>query len=606
MALGVDASPVTTSRFASRRAAMAMLYGAFPGLTALLLGLGAVAGVLPAAFAVTTGSLVGAVPAAARTGFGSTAGHRLIVALVAMGLITVLQEVASSAQSFVSYELYGRFDEHVLGRIMRACLSPAWAGHLDDPEVQRQITLAKAACRFGPGEFVSGLATKWTLRVEGVAGLVVVARFSVSGALALAAVWLLYGNRLAVANFRMNPYWAEPMRQTAYLRSLALEATSAKEVRIFGMVDWIRDRYGRRWSDTMAGLWEARKVDHWTMIPVGVALLGVHLWVLVTAVSGAAAGRVSLSVLAALLPALVLAAGLGAIEGDVWVENGAVPIPSVLELERTVAGLPRAGTDRLPAGVPAVGTRLERLRFTYPGQDQEVLRGVDLEIPAGASLAVVGDNGAGKTTLISILAGVLPPTGGRVVVDGIDLAGVDPAAWRAQVAAIFQDFTHYELSLRDNLLAGTGPGTLDDAVLMAALDKAGGTELFEHLPDGLDTMLSRRFDGGVELSGGQWQRVALARALVALDRGARLLILDEPTSQLDVRGEAELFNRFLDITQGATVVLVSHRFSTVRRADEIAVLADGVISELGPHEQLLGDGGRYATMFRLQAERFHA
>ena len=606
MALGVDASPVTTSRFASRRAAMAMLYGAFPGLTALLLGLGAVAGVLPAAFAVTTGSLVGAVPAAARTGFGSTAGHRLIVALVAMGLITVLQEVASSAQSFVSYELYGRFDEHVLGRIMRACLSPAWAGHLDDPEVQRQITLAKAACRFGPGEFVSGLATKWTLRVEGVAGLVVVARFSVSGALALAAVWLLYGNRLAVANFRMNPYWAEPMRQTAYLRSLALEATSAKEVRIFGMVDWIRDRYGRRWSDTMAGLWEARKVDHWTMIPVGVALLGVHLWVLVTAVSGAAAGRVSLSVLAALLPALVVAAGLGAIEGDVWVENGAVPIPSVLELERTVAGLPRAGTDRLPAGVPAVGTRLERLRFTYPGQDQEVLRGVDLEIPAGASLAVVGDNGAGKTTLISILAGVLPPTGGRVVVDGIDLAGVDPAAWRAQVAAIFQDFTHYELSLRDNLLAGTGPGTLDDAVLMAALDKAGGTELFEHLPDGLDTMLSRRFDGGVELSGGQWQRVALARALVALDRGARLLILDEPTSQLDVRGEAELFNRFLDITQGATVVLVSHRFSTVRRADEIAVLADGVISELGPHEQLLGDGGRYATMFRLQAERFHA
>src|SRR5207248_7279327 len=145
------------------------------------------------------------------------------------------------------------------------------------------------------------------------------------------------------ANFRLNPYWAEPMRQAIYLRSLGLEAGAAKEVRIFGLADWLRDRYGRRWTETMAGLWAARRIDHWTMLPVGTLLVGVHVWVLTAAVTAAVSGQVSLSVLSAMLPALVTAAGLGAIDGDVWVENGAVPIPSVLDLEQTVARLPTGG-----------------------------------------------------------------------------------------------------------------------------------------------------------------------------------------------------------------------------------------------------------------------
>src|SRR5207249_216623 len=198
---------------------------------------------------------------------------------------------------------------------------------------------------------------------------------------------------------------------------------------------------------------------------------------------------------------------------------GAVPIPSVLDLEQTVARLPTGGTGAAPVAAPVSSIRLDGLHFTYPGQGREVLRGVDLEVGAGRSLAVVGDNGAGKTTLISILAGVLPPTAGRVVVDGVDLAEVDPAAWRSRVAVIFQDFTRYELSLRDNLLAGVR-AEVDDAVLLAALEKAGGRQVVDRLTHGLDTMLSRRFAHGVELSGGQWQRVALARALVAVDRGA--------------------------------------------------------------------------------------
>lgn len=571
-----------------------MLARAYPGWTGALLVLGAVAGVLPALFAVTIGALVAAI----------ASGHGVLAPIAAMGGLMLAQELVSSAQSYVSFELYARFDEHVLGRIMRACLAPAWAGHLDDPEIQRRITLAKAAARFGPGEFVSGLSAKWTLRVEGVAGLVVVGRFSAVAAALLAFAWLVYGNRMATSYFRVNPYWAEPMRQSFYLRSLGLESTAAKEVRVFGLGDWVLDRYIRRWTDTMRELWAARRIDHWSIAPVGALVFGVHVWVITSAVSAALSRSIKLSVLAALLPALINAAGLGGREGDVWVENGAVPIPSVLELERAIARLPQGATGTVPTAAPRVDLRVDDLRFAYPGQRDEVLRGVHLVIPAGGSLAIVGDNGAGKTTLISILAGVLAPTSGRVVVDGVDLAAVDPVSWRRRVTAIFQDFTRYPMSVRDNLLAGVSADPPDDEALLTALDRAGGRDLVEQLPRGLDAVLSRSFQGGVELSGGQWQRVALARALVAVERGARLLILDEPTAQLDVRGEAELFNRFLDLTTGATAVLVSHRFSTVRRADRIAVLCDGVVTELGSHHELLAQGGRYAAMFNVQAERF--
>ena len=559
-----------------------------------MLGLGLIAGVLPALFAVSIGALVAAV---------SSDGN-VIPPIMMMGGITITQEVVSSVQSYISFELYARFDEHVLGRIMRACLSPDWAGHLDDPEIQRRVTLAKAAARFGPGEFVSGLSAKWVLRVEGVAGLIVVARFSVAAAIALAVTWLVYGNRMATSYFRVNPYWAEPMRQASYLRSFGLQSAGAKEVRVFGLRDWVLHRYIDRWSETMRELWAARRVDYWTLIPVGGLVLGVHAWVITSAVTAGLARRIDVGVLAALLPALITAAGLGGREGDVWVENGAVPIPSVLELERAVAQLPAGASGAIGPDAPRLALRTEDLRFTYPGQTDEVLAGVTLEIPAGTSLAIVGDNGAGKTTLISILAGVLRPTGGRVLVDHADLADVDPTAWRRQVGAIFQDFTRYPLTLRDNLLAGDTTTDLDDASLVVALDKAGGRELLARMPRGLDTMLSRSFTDGIELSGGEWQRVALARALVAVERGARLLILDEPTAQLDVRGEAELFDRFLDITAGATVVLVSHRFSTVRRADKIAVLSDGLVQEFGTHDELLEREGRYAEMFTVQAARF--
>ena len=226
-----------------------------------------------------------------------------------------------------------------------------------------------------------------------------------------------------------------------------------------------------------------------------------------------------------------------------------------------------------------------------------MLERFDLTIPAGSSLAIVGRNGAGKTTLAKLLCRLYDPQTGVIEIDGVDLKELAIDGWRRRVTAVFQDFTRFEWPLRDNVAPG---GAADDDI-RAALDAAGGTGLA-----GLETVLARGYAGSTELSGGQWQRVALARALCAVRAGAGVVLLDEPTAQLDVRGEAEIFDRILAATRSCTTVLVSHRFSTVRHADRICVLEQGRVVELGTHDELMAEGGRYRTMFDLQARRFHA
>jgi ABC-type multidrug transport system fused ATPase/permease subunit len=247
--------------------------------------------------------------------------------------------------------------------------------------------------------------------------------------------------------------------------------------------------------------------------------------------------------------------------------------------------------------MPSREIRFRDVSFTYPSGGLQVLDGFDITIPAGSSLAIVGPNGAGKTTLAKLLCRLYDPQSGQILVDGVDMRELDLEAWRARVTAVFQDFIRFELPVRDNVAPRGAP----DDVVREALADAGASGLAS-----LDTVLARGYPNGTELSGGQWQRVALARALCAIRLGAGVVLLDEPTAQLDVRGEAEIFDRILAATRGCTTVLISHRFSTVRHADRICVLEHGHVVELGSHAELMALGGRYRTMFDLQAQRFYA
>jgi ABC-type multidrug transport system fused ATPase/permease subunit len=280
-----------------------------------------------------------------------------------------------------------------------------------------------------------------------------------------------------------------------------------------------------------------------------------------------------------------------------WALDGAAaPAAAVLRLQEAMDPAGALGQGRATAArMPVREIRFRNVTFAYPAGGEPVLAGFDLTIPAGSSLAIVGQNGAGKTTMAKLLCRLYDPQDGAIEVDGIDLRALDIESWRSRVTAVFQDFIRFELPLRDNVAPAGAP---DDAI-ESALANSGAQGLA-----GLDTILARGYPGGAELSGGQWQRIALARTLCAVRLGAGLVLLDEPTAQLDVRGEAEIFDRILAATRHATTILISHRFSTVRHADRICVLEHGKIAELGTHEELMAAGGRYRTMFYLQASRF--
>jgi ABC-type multidrug transport system fused ATPase/permease subunit len=386
-------------------------------------------------------------------------------------------------------------------------------------------------------------------------------------------------------------------RLADYSFRLAVDPPAAKEVRLFGLADWVIERFAAQRRRLYDLQYEATRLREKSVAMALVIVLGANVLAFWTLGVQAADGRLSL---AAAIVALQAAIGISAIAfgGVNWAMDGAAaPVAAVRSLERTMAPAGALDTSGRATVAPGHGPelRFRDVSFGYPGGPL-VLDGFDLTIPAGTSLAIVGQNGAGKTTLAKLLCRLYDPVAGSVEADGVDLRAIDLADWRQHVTAVFQDFVRFDLSLRDNV-APSG-GVPDDDVL-AALDAAGARAVAT-----LDTPLAKGYPGGTDLSGGQWQRVALARALAAVGAGAGVVLLDEPTAQLDVRGEAEIFERILRATRGRTTILVSHRFSTVRQADRICVLEHGAVVELGTHDELMARGGRYRTMFDLQASRF--
>jgi ABC-type multidrug transport system fused ATPase/permease subunit len=385
-------------------------------------------------------------------------------------------------------------------------------------------------------------------------------------------------------------------RDADYAYRLAVDPPAAKELRLFGLVGWTIERFVARRRLLYDLQHRATRLRERPLALCVVVVTAANLVVFWSLADAAVDGRLDLDRVV-VFAQVAVGTSMIAFGGLNWALDGAsAAVAAVLRLRDAMAprGALRPG-DQPATGMPASEVRFRDLTFAYESGTRPVLDGFDLTIPAGESLAIVGQNGAGKTTLAKLLCRLHDPQGGAVLVDGVDLRQLDVDAWRTRVTAVFQDFVRLELPLRDNVAPGGSP----DEAILAALADAGATGLAD-----LDTPLAKGYAGGTDLSGGQWQRVALARALCAVRQGAGIVILDEPTAQLDVRGEAEIFERILAATRDCTTILVSHRFSTVRHADRICVLEAGRVVELGSHDELMARGGRYRTMFELQASRF--
>jgi ABC-type multidrug transport system fused ATPase/permease subunit len=355
----------------------------------------------------------------------------------------------------------------------------------------------------------------------------------------------------------------------------------------------------------MAPVWAIRRRSGLVTLGVAALVAAVHGAVLVLVVRAALDGSIGVGRVIVYAQAAVMTAGIGSFsEDDGKAADGLAALAVLQDLERNLPEPAPVAPAQPVDGLPRRSIRFESVGFTYPGRDERVFADLDLELEVGRSTAIVGENGAGKTTLVKLLAGLYQPTAGRITVDGVDLRDLDRRAWQRRVAAIFQDFVQYRFSAYDNVAVGALERAADVDAVHDAARRAGAAGVVERLAHGWDTVLGRQFTEGADLSGGEWQRLALARALFAVAGGASVLVLDEPTASLDVRAEAELYDRFLELTADVTTVVISHRFSTVRRADRIVFLEHGRIVEDGSHAELVAAGGRYATLYALQASRF--
>jgi len=550
---------------------------------------------VPAGLAIATGLLVGRVQD----------GADLTTPLVVFGVVFTASQVAPPLHQVVGALLGHHFSSVLNDRLMLATLGPEGVGHLERGDLTNDLTTARDFDLgwTGPPMFMNMdfIAQGLTMLLGGVASALVLFGFAWWAPLLLLLAWgsthwLL--RESGVWRDRNTDEVKSARRHTDYAYDLATEPAAAKEVRLFGLAPWLLERFTRHRLHLHQLQYDATRLRERSLTGALLIVLAANGALFVVLARQGYAGTIDLQSVVTYAGAAFGASAI-AFGGLSWALDGAAaPVVAIERLETEMAS---AGALRRTGGAVATPARAPEIRFrdvtfTYPTGSRPVLEHLDLTIPAGASLAIVGQNGAGKTTIAKLLCRLYDPDSGSIEVDGVDLRDLDLADWRAHLAAVFQDFVRYELPLRDNV-APLGATT---DVLTGALDQAGALDLAD-----LDTPLAKGYPGGIDLSGGQWQRVALARAIARVGTGATVVLLDEPTAMLDVRGESEIFRRILGATSGATSILVSHRFSTVRRAELICVVEHGRAIELGSHDELMALRGRYHTMYDLQASRFH-
>jgi ATP-binding cassette subfamily B protein len=555
---------------------------------------------LPAAAAVGTGWLLAML---------SRPDESYVLPLVVLGIIFLVAQVSNVASRWTRVQVTSRIDIAHRSAVARLATGTATVDALEDQEVQDLLKTAAA----DPKEWVEktpGQGATASLRILlNYAGLlssaIVVAAWSlwIIPALLIPALIVRHLSlRLWNRHFRIWVDGIEHHRRYHYWGELTTKPAEGKELRVFGLADWVLGRYQTHMRAHLDPVWRdnyALVLAQWKQFLIAF----VPLAAVFCSVGFAAAGDPgSVGVASA-----VLAAGWGvfsAVSGSLEVMEIAGARPGLQALDelrrRLTSGAVPPADPEVRSEAPLV--KFEQASFGY-GSHKEVIKGLDLEIHSGEKLAIVGFNGAGKSTLIKLLAGVYRPTSGRITADGKDTAALPH--WNSHLSVIYQDFVKYHLTVAENVALGY-PGAPDQAAIAKAVADAGFDEVVDKLEAGLDTSLDRSRSGGADLSGGQWQQLALARALYAINCGARILVLDEPTAHLDVRTEQALFERLDNVTGPITTILVSHRLATVRRADRIVLLDNGRITEDGSHEELMTVDGVYAAMYRLQAQRYES
>lgn len=477
----------------------------------------------------------------------------------------------------------------------------------EDPDFHDRLQRARLNAVVRPVQMTTGalgmVSSLFAIGGIAVALLLVQPLFLLFVLVAFAPLWVVATRTgAAVHDFAVRQTARERLR--TYLFQLLTDKVNATEVRAFALGRLLRSRHDALASQRLSDLrvLVRRRLRSGLLASVGAAVLtGLTLGVLVSFVSsgrldlaGAGTAAVALVLLGTRLQALVTAAG-AVYESSLFLED----------VTSFTASLPEGGeqADRPQVPLDWKVLRVEDVAFCYPSRTSPSLRGISVEVRRGEVVALVGENGSGKTTLAKVLAGLYQPTSGRVLVDGGDRGAFEPASVRAQVGLVLQDFVRYRLTATDNIAFGRPGEEVVEPLLHEAARRADAHEMLAGLPNGYATELGPEYLGGSDLSGGQWQRIALARAFY---RDAPLLVLDEPTAALDARAEAALFERIRELQRHRTVVLVSHRFSSVRAADRIYVLHEGLVVESGTHEELMAHGGRYAELYDLQASTYLA
>jgi len=400
-------------------------------------------------------------------------------------------------------------------------------------------------------------------------------------------------------NFQQTPV----RRQLDYLRTLGASRESAKELKLFGLAPEFTGRFERLADQIFDQNVALAKRRFWASSSLSLLSVagyyGCYVWV----AHQAATGAISVGTLTFLAGAISGASSniQGIFSTFASIADQALFLTDLLEFFRTRPKI-RSKPNGLAAPRPVTeGVVFENVSFLYPGNERLILDGLNFHLEPGQRLALVGENGQGKTTIVKLLTRLYDPTGGRILLDGVDLREYDLEDLWKQIGVIFQDFMKYEMTAAENIAVGRIEDAENPAQIHRAAQKSRAAEVVARLPKGYDQVLGRRFEGGLDLSGGEWQKVGLARAYL---RDAQILVLDEPTAALDARSEHEVFQRFSELTTGKMSLLISHRFSTVRMADEILVLENGSIAERGDHHRLIAISGRYADLFDLQAANY--